>query len=74
MENIIFLIVTFGVGVLISCLRILIHKLKLQIEFKEDEIRLLKHNLDLVSRKYYEIVNSDKCKKCRADEQKINSN
>lgn len=68
MENIIFLIVTFGVGVLISCLRILIHKLKLQIEFKEGEIRLLKHNLDLVSRKYYEIVNSDKCKKCRADE------
>lgn len=60
----IFMWLSIALAITVSYLNDKCRKLKNRIEYKDGELKLLKHNYDTVSYKYYDMVNSDKCKKC----------
>lgn len=59
----IFLYLSMAEAILIAFILRKITKLENEIEYKDGEIKLLKHNYNTISVKYYEIVNSEEYKK-----------
>lgn len=60
----IFMFVSIVLAIAVSYLLNKNKKLKNTIEYKEGELYLLKRSYDITNGKYYDMINSDKCKKC----------